>query len=36
VGLMTRASQPETSAQLLFRQAVMRVVAQGFGPGAAP
>lgn len=32
VGLMTRASQPETSAQLLFRQAVMRVVAPGFGP----
>ncbi|SHM52738.1 LysR family transcriptional regulator, pca operon transcriptional activator [Paracoccus solventivorans] len=35
VGLMTRASQPETSAQLLFRQAVMRVVAPGFvGPSA--
>lgn len=32
VGLMTRASLPETSAQLLFRQAVMRVIAQGFGP----
>ncbi|WP_449040480.1 pca operon transcription factor PcaQ [Paracoccus sp. (in: a-proteobacteria)] len=32
VGLMTRASQPETSAQLLFRQAVMRVVAPGFVP----
>ena len=33
VGLMTRASLPETSAQLLFRQAVMRV-AEGFPAGA--
>ena len=33
VGLMTRASLPETNAQLLFRQAVMRVVA-GFDAGA--
>lgn len=32
VGLMTRASLPETSAQLLFRQAVMRV-AEGFPAG---
>ncbi|REG27441.1 LysR family pca operon transcriptional activator [Paracoccus versutus] len=32
VGLMTRAGQPEISAQLLFRQAVMRVVALGFVP----
>ena len=34
VGLMTRASLPETSAQLLFRQAVMRVIENGFGPAA--
>ncbi|MDK8875030.1 pca operon transcription factor PcaQ [Paracoccus sp. SSJ] len=36
VGLMTRASQPETNAQLLFRQAVMRVIADGFGPRPGP
>ncbi|MDO5705718.1 MAG: pca operon transcription factor PcaQ [Paracoccus sp. (in: a-proteobacteria)] len=29
VGLMTRASLPETPAQLLFRQAVMRVIEDG-------
>jgi len=29
VGLMTRASLPESNAQLLFRQAVMRIV-EGF------
>lgn len=33
VGLMTRASLPETNAQLLFRQAVMRII-EGFAPAA--
>lgn len=33
VGMMTRASLPETNAQLLFRQAVMRTV-EGFAPAA--
>lgn len=34
VGLMTRASLPESDAQLLFRQAVMRIVAQELTGGA--
>lgn len=36
VGLMARAALPETPAQLLFRQSVMRVVAELAGQGTRP